>query len=259
LLIYLQLSSVSALQSSFDTLSQHKPEYTPRTGFAWPIIAAVDETGKHRREGQPPTDSQTADDVSVQEDKEPKNNAKKPQMQNVKLLEFAMVSAKLHSKLPELVDAPATATAAPTPAAPARSSATPAPAVPSSQPVPTPGPLTQEPPTKAPPGAGKKKKKREIFRLFEYHFCSLPTAQVCLSQYRLALDRVLDASYTRTLFNPLPGDALVTSHYGFRSLHNHSAYICSFPNLSRKTLLVLLVDLLSGFVSPPPTREMILV
>ncbi|KAJ3537458.1 hypothetical protein NMY22_g5587 [Coprinellus aureogranulatus] len=36
------LASVSALQTSLDTLRKHRPDYTPRQGFVWPIVG--DET-----------------------------------------------------------------------------------------------------------------------------------------------------------------------------------------------------------------------
>ncbi|KAI0028846.1 MED6 mediator sub complex component-domain-containing protein [Vararia minispora EC-137] len=155
------LSSVSALQSSFDTLSHHRPGFTPRTGFAWPIVASIDDGAKQRRDDQQPTDSQQTEDMSMQDDKEAKSG-KKSQSQNVKLLEHAMIAAKLHSKLPESIEARA-APAIMTPAgAPSRASATPAPSVPASHPTTTPGPSTQEPPAKGVPGAGKKKRKRTL-------------------------------------------------------------------------------------------------
>ncbi|EIW86452.1 MED6-domain-containing protein [Coniophora puteana RWD-64-598 SS2] len=54
------LTSLTSLQTSMDILRSKRPEYTPRTGFVWPIIdpALVDDAKK--KHDPRPTDSQPA-------------------------------------------------------------------------------------------------------------------------------------------------------------------------------------------------------
>ncbi|PSR80735.1 hypothetical protein PHLCEN_2v6651 [Hermanssonia centrifuga] len=167
-----QLTSLHSLQTSLDTLRSHRPAYTPRTGFIWPIKEApASEDSKKRSleevtdETQPPQPPEGLVDSS-QKRKLTVTLGHKKRQNNV-LLVNAMRTTAVHSTksfsiptaLSESVvaDTPASATAG-------RSSATPA-------------PITQRGATpKLPPGStapqetasakgpligGKKKKKRE--------------------------------------------------------------------------------------------------
>ncbi|KAI0786090.1 MED6-domain-containing protein [Abortiporus biennis] len=44
------LTSLHSLQTSLSTLNQHKPAYTPRTGFVWPIVEAASSEETKKRE-----------------------------------------------------------------------------------------------------------------------------------------------------------------------------------------------------------------
>ncbi|KAF9817510.1 hypothetical protein IEO21_03361 [Rhodonia placenta] len=164
------LTSLHALQSSMTTLRMHRPAYTPRTGFAWPIVepAAPDDASK-AREGDEPPASNATETASTTEDQvlaEPSAKRKLPvheRQQNNLLLFNAMRTTAVHaSKSFTLPAAAAEDTVPDTPGlrSQLRSSATPAPA-PTRAATPKMGPTPQEqPPVKGPPGGGKKKKKR---------------------------------------------------------------------------------------------------
>ncbi|KAF8807261.1 MED6-domain-containing protein [Phlegmacium glaucopus] len=153
------LTSLSALQSSLDILRKHRPDYTPRTGFVWPIAdpSIGDATKKRIPEGEfSLTESGTTSDV-------PHDNRKEApkRQQNNWLLMNAMRTTAAHSKMSpssssfvQTTDNLAAETSATTTM---RSSPTPAPT--SQEPPKLPSILSQEP-NKGPIGGGKKKRKR---------------------------------------------------------------------------------------------------
>ena len=152
-----------------DILRTHRPAYTPRTGFVWPIVepSSGDTAAKKRSHDveastEPGTqEAETLPDVRGI----PTASTDAKRRQNNMLLFNAMRTTAVHAhesfQLPaapseeSVPETPATATAG-------RSSVTPAPGpgggivtrAPSIAPVP------QEP-AKGPPGGGKKKKKSE--------------------------------------------------------------------------------------------------
>jgi len=157
------LTSVSALQSSLDILRTHRPDYTPRTGFVWPVndpSMSEDSQKKGASEAEPIVVDSTANPDMLQE----KRREVPKRQQNDTLLMNAMRTTAMHSKMSfsasssqnvetVLENTPATTTM--------RSSATPAP---SSQEVllKGPSPITSLPheANRGPVGGGKKKRKR---------------------------------------------------------------------------------------------------
>jgi len=153
----MQLTSLSALQSSLDILRKHRPDYTPRTGFVWPITdpSAVLETNKKRQ-----SDSMLDEDADMPQEAKQSDIPKR--QQNNMLLRHAMNTTAAHSKITfttnfsaqgidvVMADTPVTTTM--------RSSVTPAPQAP-----PDPaakGSTGTLDASKGPAGGGKKKKKR---------------------------------------------------------------------------------------------------
>jgi len=157
------LTSVHALQASLDVLRKHRPDYTPRTGFVWPITdpSVSDDASKTRK--QDPDTTVPEQDSLTSEAERRSRNAKREQ--NNMLLVNAMRTTAAHSKLsftPITAEAADTGAAAETPApSQIRSSATPAP---SSQEAAIKGSATSvgqsQEPSKGIGGGGKKKKKR---------------------------------------------------------------------------------------------------
>ena len=159
-----QLASISALQSSLDILCKHRPDYTPRTGFVWPITdpSIEDPTKRQPVEGEfSLTESETTSEV-------PNDNRKETpkRQQNNWLLMNAMRTTAAHSKMSfsssfvqttDNLGAVADTSAATT----MRSSPTPAPT--SQEPVPK-VPIISQEPNKGPVGSGKKKRKRSLTR-----------------------------------------------------------------------------------------------
>lgn len=148
----------------------HRPVYTPRTGFVWPIIEAStsDDPNKKREQGQEPSNTQDNEDISRSDSKRKTllTHGDVQRQQNSMLLYNAMRTTAAHSSASfSLPTAPSEPSMADTPAAAsaARASATPAPALPrggtprAASTAPTP---QEAVPVKNPPGAGKKKKKR---------------------------------------------------------------------------------------------------
>ncbi|KDQ54786.1 hypothetical protein JAAARDRAFT_37889 [Jaapia argillacea MUCL 33604] len=157
------LTAVNALQSSLDTLRKHRPDYTPRTGFIWPIrdTALTGEAAKKQDETDEPVSTDEEHDLASPSSKRKAAN----KQQNNMLLFNAMRTTAAHSatSFTSRVHPPASEGAPGTPASGVgqRSSATPAPAGPVQNPsarAPTPQEVAA---VKAPPGAGKKKKKRK--------------------------------------------------------------------------------------------------
>ncbi|KAJ3936628.1 MAG: MED6-domain-containing protein [Lentinula lateritia] len=156
------LTSLYSIQSTLDSLRTHRPDYTPRTGFVWPIVdpSVAEDAGKKQDTStnevggmsQAPTKQDATASLGVP--KRPQNNA---------LLMNAMHATAAHSSasLASLALAPTVESLLPDPAASSasRMSATPAPVV---SRVATPKPIHQEPPPKSAPGGGKKKRKRTM-------------------------------------------------------------------------------------------------
>ncbi|TBU34961.1 MED6-domain-containing protein [Dichomitus squalens] len=159
------LTSLHSLQKSLDILRAHRPAYTPRTGFAWPIVepSSGDAAAKKRNmdvENAPETTQETEALSDARSTPAAANDTKR--QQNNMLLFNAMRTTAVHAResfqLPAVLseetvpETPATATVG-------RSSVTPAPApVGIATRAPSIAPTPQEP-TKGPSGGGKKKKK----------------------------------------------------------------------------------------------------
>jgi len=150
------LASLSALQSSLDILRKHRPDYTPRTGFVWPITdpSIEDPTKRQAVEAEfSLTESETTSEV-------PSKEAPKRQ-QNNWLLMNAMRTTAAHSKMSfssSFVQTTDNLVADTSAATTMRSSPTPAPT--SQEPLPKVPIISQEPSSKGPIGSGKKKRKR---------------------------------------------------------------------------------------------------
>ncbi|TFK76803.1 MED6-domain-containing protein [Pluteus cervinus] len=155
------LTSLCSLQASLDVLRKHRPDFTPRTGFVWPITdpSIPDVNNKKRVTADESIDADTDEVMTITK---PKPSEKK--QQNYALLMNAMRATAMHSVQSTSAFsglAVAEPSSAETPAPNQRSSVTPAPqpqeprtsaaSAPSSQP---------QTAVKAPAGAGKKKRKR---------------------------------------------------------------------------------------------------
>ncbi|KAH7927365.1 MED6-domain-containing protein [Leucogyrophana mollusca] len=167
------LTSLYALQSSLDILRANRPDYTPRTGFVWPIMDAslADDATKKRgpEEDQPSAGGDNDLSTSRMEKEKPIITSSGPKKQQNNLLMLnAMRTTALHSNLSFASRAPAgegesALSTHQTGGAGQRSSATPAPpaARDSTPKIPSGAPTPQDnPPNKGAPGGGKKKKKR---------------------------------------------------------------------------------------------------
>lgn len=162
-----QLTSLYSLQSSLDTLRTHRPDYTPRTGFIWPITdpSLTDDTSRKRgADGElPSVDSQHDESAPPTKHKVSTIlNVSKKQQNNMLLLN-AMKTTAVHSNTSFSTRAFETRTESAPPETPQggmRSSATPAPtATRGGTPKASSAPTPQEPSTKTPAGGGKKKRK----------------------------------------------------------------------------------------------------
>lgn len=168
-----QLTAVWSLQSSLDTLREHRPNYTPRTGFIWPVVdvstSGTNQDGRKRGTTEEP------------ESAVPKAIPERQKQQNNMLLLNAMRTTAAHSSvsftaaqqaLASSESATLATSAADTPATHSQKDATPAP--PSTR-RPTPKRIGSDPaladtaetvappqPIKGLPGQGKKKRKSEI-------------------------------------------------------------------------------------------------
>ncbi|KAF8898421.1 MED6 mediator sub complex component-domain-containing protein [Infundibulicybe gibba] len=162
------LTSLCSLQASLDTLRRHRPDYTPRTGFVWPIADVSQETNKKNNpeDGVSTLDAELPSDSALGVRKTgPVSGAPKKQENNM-LLMNAMRATAVHTKqsLSSRTLGPATEAPMISEALDVRNSATPAPSI--SQAT-TPKALSNaappEIPPKAPAGSGKKKRKRTSF------------------------------------------------------------------------------------------------
>ncbi|RDB28409.1 Mediator of RNA polymerase II transcription subunit 6 [Hypsizygus marmoreus] len=159
------LTSLHSLQSSLDILRVHRPDYTPRTGFVWPITdpSLPVEAAKKRTTGEDIIIADESGSTLPPLKSKYLTEAPKRQQNNMLLLN-AMRATAAHSKMSLPLSTFASnleSVPSETPVAHQRSSATPGPS--SSQGT-TPkvvqsAPTPQEP-VKAPPGGGKKKRKR---------------------------------------------------------------------------------------------------
>lgn len=165
--LILQLTSLYSLQSSLDVLRSHRPDYTPRTGFVWPITdpSIPDDNTKKRTTEDDAVIADEGSSVISSLKRKVLNSPEAPKrQQNNMLLLNAMRATAAHSKMSLASSAFATnaeTVLSETSAPEIRSSVTPGPS--SSQGT-TPklvqnAPTPQEP-VKAPAGAGKKKRKR---------------------------------------------------------------------------------------------------
>ncbi|KZV68668.1 MED6-domain-containing protein [Peniophora sp. CONT] len=146
-------SSLYALQSTLDKLSSRRPDYTPRTGFAWPITEASEDAKKRRaadrtEESVPPPDATPAESQPEKEKVPGSKDVTKTS--NFGLLFNAMATTARHSE--KLAQEKAALAAAPPPPSVAP---TPAPTL-----AATPAPSTPAPIDTQQGVAGKKKKKR---------------------------------------------------------------------------------------------------
>ncbi|KAF8641023.1 hypothetical protein AX17_000668 [Amanita inopinata Kibby_2008] len=156
------LTSLCSLQASLDTLRRYRPEYTPRTGFAWPIVDTSVSEHPHKKSED---DVSVADVESMSEMQAPEHKEESiKRRQNNLLLLNAMRTTAAHMKT---VPLPPSSVQPPESAPPSTITAT--------QPLPpstpgasssrgtTPRPLASAPSatevSKA-PGPVKKKKKR---------------------------------------------------------------------------------------------------
>ncbi|KAI0274782.1 MED6 mediator sub complex component-domain-containing protein [Gloeopeniophorella convolvens] len=159
------LTSLYSLESSLDILRKYKPDYTPRTGFAWPVM----DTEKTEEANKKPTEDMASlpgadpELIAKLEKERALTNPKK--QQNTTLLLNAMRTTAAHP-FRTFQDKEAEVTVAPSEtivSEPQRSSVTPAPA-----PAPSQGATSQsqstsasQDPAKGPAGTIKRKKKRE--------------------------------------------------------------------------------------------------
>ncbi|KAJ7169521.1 MED6-domain-containing protein [Mycena filopes] len=158
------LTSIYSLQSSLDIVRSRRPDYIPRTGFVWPIVdsATPSDDLKKKAAGEESVGTGGAEesrDVSEAPENKPKAP---PRHSNNMLLMNAMRATALHSKTAfstTLLEANVPAVPETPSAQGARNSATPAPAPAAKTPTTQ---VAQEPPSRALPGAGKKKRKRTL-------------------------------------------------------------------------------------------------
>jgi len=177
------LTSLYSLESSLDILRKYKPDYTPRTGFAWPIVETPEKAGEgaNKKPQQQQQQQAAADDAasSTLPDADPdliKKLEKEralthpKKQQNTMLLFNAMRTTAAHSfqTFHEREAAAAAAAAAATATAEVvaasegqRSSATPAPAPIASQSAgSSSGPAASQDSVKGAAATNKRKKKR---------------------------------------------------------------------------------------------------
>ncbi|KZT23751.1 MED6-domain-containing protein [Neolentinus lepideus HHB14362 ss-1] len=158
------LTTVNALQSSLDTLRKHRPDYTPRTGFIWPIVdpsMSEDASGKRRGEDDP-LGPEEIQDLSASSTPVKRRAANK--LQNNMLMYHAMRTTAAHTNASTAarVQVPPSISESVPETPVTRSSATPAPMTErdhGKMPTST-APSQDTAALKGVPGAGKKKKRR---------------------------------------------------------------------------------------------------
>ncbi|KAG6896282.1 hypothetical protein C0992_009332 [Termitomyces sp. T32_za158] len=161
-----QLTALHSLQTSLDILRSHRPDYTPRTGFVWPITdpsLTAENTKKRGQDDDTITVDESASAISSLKQKVLSSQGEPKRQQNNMLLLNAMRATAAHSQMAlasSTFAASVEAVPAETPAAHARSSATPGPSSQIATPKVAQSVSIQQEPVKAPPGGGKKKRKR---------------------------------------------------------------------------------------------------
>jgi len=157
-----QLTAVYSLQASLDVLRKHRPDYTPRTGFVWPIIdpSLSDDTSKPRKHDP---DAVIPENDTLAATPGPDRRLPKREQNNILLLN-AMRTTAAHSRLsytPITTEAAKNGTAAETPVpTQTRSSVTPAPGPQEPASKGSPSTATVVEITKGTTAVTKKKKKR---------------------------------------------------------------------------------------------------
>ncbi|KAI9445063.1 MED6 mediator sub complex component-domain-containing protein [Lactarius indigo] len=156
------LTSLYSLKSSLDVLRKYKPDYTPRTGFAWPIVE-TERAGETSKKTDDPASLLDADPELMKKLEKEKALTHPKKQQNMVLLLNAMRTTAVHP-FQTFHDKEA-ATVAPSEAVSSeeqRSSATPAPALISSQSAvsQSSGPAASQDSAKGMAGSMKRKKKR---------------------------------------------------------------------------------------------------
>ncbi|KAG6889365.1 hypothetical protein C0995_001430 [Termitomyces sp. Mi166 len=162
-----KLTALHSLQTSLDILRSHRPDYTPRTGFVWPITDPSLTTENSKKRGQDddtvPMD-ESSSSISSLKHKVLSSPGEPKRQQNNMLLLNAMRATAAHSQMSLASSAFAAASveaAHPeTPATHVRSSVTPGPSSQGATPKVLQGVPTPQEPVKAPAGSGKKKRKR---------------------------------------------------------------------------------------------------
>ncbi|KAF9229593.1 MED6-domain-containing protein [Gyrodon lividus] len=166
------LTSLNSLQSSLDILRKYRPDYTPRTGFVWPIMdtSLPDDADKKRSSDEmlPSSDDGDSSMSVSQKQKSYTGHSGQKKQQNNMLMLLAMRTTAMHSSVASpshamTLDGESSASDFLTAGSAQRISVTPAPSatrgatprIPSS--APTPQDIAS---TKGPVGGGKKKKKR---------------------------------------------------------------------------------------------------
>lgn len=165
------LTSLNSLQSSLDTLRKYRPNYTPRTGFIWPIVdtSTSDATNKKPAGEEMLSSSGDGDSTASQLDKQRPAGSSAPRKQQAHALMFnAMSTTALHSTLTftsqrnMASDSDSNAPESVAAGTSQRNSVTPAPVARGTTPMAPSIPSTSQDSTviKGPAGGGKKKKKR---------------------------------------------------------------------------------------------------
>ncbi|KAG9223095.1 hypothetical protein CCMSSC00406_0000216 [Pleurotus cornucopiae] len=165
------LATLHSLQNSLNILRRHRPDYTPRTGFIWPIADPSIPDDSHPK---PTVDADGDQEMGTAESDSQKVTGKKAltevsagpkKQQNTMLLFNAMRTTAVHSKVtPPSVPAAAENVEMGTPAPFPGFRAPATPVTPASDTIPSvpqkDSGLAEQP--KGIPGAGKKKRKRTL-------------------------------------------------------------------------------------------------
>ncbi|KAG5715253.1 Mediator of RNA polymerase II transcription subunit 6 [Termitomyces sp. T112] len=157
------LTALHSLQTSLDILRSHRPDYTPRTGFVWPIADPSLMTENNKKRGQDDDTVTVDENVSSSKQKVLSSPGEPKRQENNMLLLNAMRATAAHSQMSlasSTFAASVEAAHEETPTTHVRSSVTPGPSSQGATPkVLQSVPASQEP-VKAPVGGGKKKRKR---------------------------------------------------------------------------------------------------
>ncbi|KIK71350.1 hypothetical protein GYMLUDRAFT_147658 [Collybiopsis luxurians FD-317 M1] len=156
------LTSLYSIQSTLDSLRSHRPDYTPRSGFVWPIVDPSLNEDSNKKQVDTTNEVDGLSEPSAKRNTTTTSSGVPKKQQNNALLMNAMHATAAHSSasLASRNVAPRPDSVPPDPipmVSTSRTSATPAPVV---SRVPTPKLNNQEPPPKGAPGGGKKKRKR---------------------------------------------------------------------------------------------------